>query len=178
MKKRSDVLRIVKNGVMELNADAKTVFPLLCPVKEDDWIDGWADVCTIVYTDSGIAEEACVFETDIPGEGRALWICSKYDAANTEIEYIKHLIGKAIIKWRMAVRDLPDGKSKIEAVYNATGMGKEGTVYVKMLADKGIKELFRGLETQINYYIAHGEKIKRNLAEKAALHIHGHHSGK
>jgi len=63
MKKRNDVLRIVKEGVMQLNAGAKTVFPLLCPVKEDDWIDGWADVCTIVYTDSGIAEEACVFET-------------------------------------------------------------------------------------------------------------------
>lgn len=178
MKMRSDVARVVRNGVMKLNADAKTVFPLLCPVKEDDWIDGWADVCTIVYTDSGIAEEACVFETDIPLEGRALWICSKYDAANTEIEYIKHIIGKAVIKWHMAVRDVPGGKSKIDAVYNATGMGKEGTAYVKKLADKGIEELFHGLETQINYYAEHGESMKRNVIEKAALHIHGQHKEK
>lgn len=177
MKNRSDVLRVVRDGVMNLNADTKTVFPLLCPVVEDEWIEGWGDVCTIVYTDSGIAEEACVFETDIPLEGRSLWICSKYDAANTEIEYIKHIIGKAVIKWRMKVSDLPGGKSKIEAHYNATGMGKDGTAYVKHLADKGIDELFTGLEDKINYYVANGKK-KPNIIAKAAIHVHGHITGK
>jgi len=114
----------------------------------------------------------------MPGGDRELWICSKYDAEKKQIEFVKYVPGKAIIKWHMAVSDLPGGKSKIDAVYNATGMGKEGMTYVQKLADKGIEELFRSLETQINYYIAHGEKMKRNLIEKAALHIHGHISGK
>lgn len=162
MKKRTNVARVIRKAEMNLNADAKTVFPLLCPVKEDDWIDGWADVCTIIYTDSGIAEEACVFETGIPGGDLELWICSKYDAGNCEIEFVKHVLGKAIIKWHMAVIDLPGGKSKIESVYNATGMGNAGMAYVKMLEEKGLDELFSHLEEEINYYIATGQKLKRN----------------
>lgn len=156
MKKRNDVTRAVKQASLELNADAKTVFPLLCPVKEDDWIDGWSDICTIVYTDSGIAEEACVFETDVPLEGHAVWICSKYDAEKTKIEYIKHIVGKAIIKFSMAVRDVPGGKSRIDVVYIATGWGEKGEAYVKQLADKGIMDTLSGLEEKINYYVANG----------------------
>lgn len=177
MKQRSDVLRIIDQITIELEADAKTVFPLLCPVKEVDWIDGWEDVCTLVYTDSGIAEEACIFETDIPLEGKALWICSDYDAKNTQIEYIKHLFGKAIIKWRMIVRDLPGGRSAIHSVYVATSLGKEGKAYVKSMGDKGATELLTGLQERVNYYVTHG-RMKRHLVEKAACHVHTHHAEK
>ena len=38
------------------------VFPLLCPVREADWIDGWNPV--LVLTQSGFAEQDCVFITD------------------------------------------------------------------------------------------------------------------
>lgn len=162
MKKRADMFRFVKQATLELSADAKAVFPLLCPVKEQDWIDGWSDICTIVYTDSGIAEEACVFETDIPSEGHAVWICSKYDAQNTEIEYIKHVVGKAIVKWSMAVRDVPGG-SNIYAVYNITGWGDEGEAFARLFADKGAKELFGNLEDEINYYAKHGTMKKRTV---------------
>lgn len=162
MKKRSDVIRAVKKTVLELNADTKTVFPLLCPVREDDWIDGWSDICTIVYTDSGIAEEACVFETDAPLEGHSVWICSKYNAERTEIEYIKHIVGKAIVKLSMAVRGVPGGKSRIDAIYIATGWGEKGEAYVKHLADKGIMDMLNGLEDKINYYVANGS-MKRNV---------------
>jgi hypothetical protein len=172
MKKTTDVFRIVREGKMELKADAKTVFPLLCPVREEDWIDGWSDICTIVYTDSGIAEEACVFETDIPLEGRAVWICSKYDADRAEIEYIKHIIGKAIIKWSMSVRDVSGG-SFIYAVYNATGWGEKGAAYARHLGDKGIEQLFRNLEDDINNYVTNG-KMKKRIINKATCHIKNH----
>lgn len=175
MKKRANVFRIVKQGTLELKADAKTVFPLLCPVKEDDWIDGWSDICTIVYTDSGIAEEACIFETDIPFEGHAVWICSKYDAEKTEIEYIKLIAGKAIIKWSMAVRDVPGG-SNIYAVYNATGWGDKGEAFIRHLEEKGVRELFANLEDEINYYVTNGT-MKKKFLSKAACHITGHMSG-
>jgi hypothetical protein len=160
MKKRSDVFRIVREGTMELKAGAGTVFPLLCPVKEEDWIDGWSDVCTLIYTDSGIAEEACIFETGIPGEDSELWICSKYDPEKAEIEYIKHIAGTAIIKWSMAVRDVRGG-SAIHAVYNATGWGGKGEAFIRHMAEKGIEQLFASLEQEINYYVTNGTMKKR-----------------
>ncbi len=161
MKNKDTVSRVIRKAEMHLNADAKTVFPLLCPVKEVDWIDGWEEVCNIIYTDSGIAEEACIFETDIPLEGHAVWICSKYDAEKCEIEYVKHLTGKAVIIWHMAVSDTTGGRSKIDAVYNATGYGAKGKAYVKHLEEKGLDQLFAGLEADINYYAKNGTKRKR-----------------
>jgi hypothetical protein len=177
MKTKKDTLRIVREASVELDAGAKTVFPLLCPVKEVDWIDGWEDICTLVYTDSGIAEEACVFETDIPLEGKALWICSRYDAAHTRIEYIKHIIGKAVIKWAMDVRDLPGGRSEIYARYNATSLSEEGRALVKDLGETGFLKLMDNIRDEINYYISNG-KMKKNFIQKAACHIQGHLAGK
>lgn len=177
MKTKKDTLRIVKEIDIELEAPAKVVFPLLCPVKEVDWIDGWEDICTLVYTASGIAEEACVFETDIPLEGKSLWICSDYDAEKTQIEYIKHLLGKTIIKWRMSVSDLPGGKSVIHSLYKATSLSPEGRAYVQKLDEKGVADLLQGMRERVNYYVTH-DRMKRNIVEKAACHVHAHHMGK
>lgn len=151
MKTKPNTQRIVKKGTIQLKADTKTVFPLLCPVKELDWIAGWEDICTLVYTDSGIAEVACVFETETPEEGASLWICSHYDAANGEITYIKHIIGKAVIKWDMRVRDTTDG-SAIDSVYNITSLSEAGAAMVWDYDERYLDELFAGIQKQINDY--------------------------
>lgn len=156
MEQRTDTLRIVKKAVIELDADAGTVFPLLCPVKEVDWIDGWENICTLIYTDSGIAEEACVFETETPEEGKALWICSHYDAPGTQIEYIKHIIDKAIIKWCMTVRTVSAGKSVIDMIFIITSLSDEGKAFVKHFDEFGLNILLNGLEDKINYYVTQG----------------------
>ncbi len=151
MKQNADTLRIVRKGTLALKADAKTVFLLLCPVKEVDWIAGWEDICTLIYTDSGIAEEGCVFETDTQEEGKALWLCSYYDAENTKISYIKHIIDKAVVKWDMIVRDTESG-SAIDMVYNITSLSKESVEFSKQM-DAGLKTLFNNIERQINDYV-------------------------
>src|SRR6266540_2991762 len=38
------------------------VFPLLCPVREYEWFNGWK--CTMVYSESGVAENNNVFYTN------------------------------------------------------------------------------------------------------------------
>jgi hypothetical protein len=62
---------------MHVAAPPADVFPLLCPVRERDWIPGWdADV---LHSRSGLAELGCVFVTR-PGEGRRLaWVVTRYE---------------------------------------------------------------------------------------------------
>lgn len=67
------------------------VFPLLCPVREYDWIEDWN--CTLVYSRTGVAEKGCVFTTNLAlGE---TWVCSRYEPG-TLIEFVinagKHLV--------------------------------------------------------------------------------------
>ena len=54
-------------------APAEDVFIQLCPAREADWIPGWD--CELIYTESGYAEEHCVFRTDeacVSGPG--VWV--------------------------------------------------------------------------------------------------------
>ena len=53
---------ITRSYEQTINADPSTVFDLLCPVKEAEWLDGWD--YTLLHSESGLAEEGCVF---LPG---------------------------------------------------------------------------------------------------------------
>ena len=44
-----------------LSASPGKVFPLLCPVREAEWADGWLP--ELVISSSGVAERDCVFIT-------------------------------------------------------------------------------------------------------------------
>lgn len=62
---------------MRIAVPPPDVFPLLCPVRERDWIPGWeADV---LHSRSGLAELGCVFVTR-PAEGRpATFVVTRHE---------------------------------------------------------------------------------------------------
>lgn len=57
--------RVTRSYTQRLVAAPSVVFPLLCPVREADWIEGWDPIS--VVTGSGAAEPDCVFVTP-PGD--------------------------------------------------------------------------------------------------------------
>ena len=69
--------RITREFSHQVQAPPEQVFPLLCPVREHDWIPYWE--CQLVYSASGKAEDGCVFCTDLPDHGRAIWTVSRYE---------------------------------------------------------------------------------------------------
>src|SRR5437763_11613499 len=61
-----------------LHAPPARVFPLLCPVRETEWADGWLP--ELVFTSSGFAERDCVFIT--PDKlGNAIWYVTRHEPA-------------------------------------------------------------------------------------------------
>ena len=83
------------------------VFPLLCPVREYEWIDDWS--CEVQYTASGVAEKGCAFRTRLQvGES---WICSRYEPGEA-IQYVVWLsVGWMILDGEL--RDRGDGTSEL-----------------------------------------------------------------
>ncbi len=53
--------RIVHEFTQTNPAPPSAVFPLLCPVREGEWLPGWQ--YRLIWSDSGIAELGCVFTT-------------------------------------------------------------------------------------------------------------------
>ena len=56
---------IERTDHFDVPATPDRVFPLLCPVREYEWIPGWE--CDVLHSVSGVAEEDCVFRTRFPG---------------------------------------------------------------------------------------------------------------
>jgi len=98
-------LRLQHTHVMRLPAPPEAVFPLLCPVREREWLAGWE--ARMVHSISGVAEPGCVFATpglkggpnDDPDgnpEGAEwIWVLSRHEAARA-VQFVVHAPGSHV----------------------------------------------------------------------------------
>jgi hypothetical protein len=62
-----------------LAAAPATLFPLFCPTREYDWIEGWS--CELLHSVSGFAEQGAIFRTPAPHErGAMTWVITRHEA--------------------------------------------------------------------------------------------------
>lgn len=57
----ADLKRASRNLVMHASVRPEKVLPLLCPIREYEWIEIWE--CEMIHSNSGYAELDCVFKT-------------------------------------------------------------------------------------------------------------------
>jgi len=60
-------VRVTFTATQSCSAPPEKVFPLLCPIREYEYIPAWE--CDVVYLGSGFAENGGVFTTKLPGDG-------------------------------------------------------------------------------------------------------------
>ena len=72
----TNAVRRVHEANLTISGTPEQVFPLLCPVREYDWIEDWD--CVMVFSTSGIAELGCIFRTN-RGDGDEVWTVSRYE---------------------------------------------------------------------------------------------------
>ncbi len=64
--------RIVRRFSFDVDVPPRVVSPLLCPVRELEWLEGWS--AGVVYSDSGLAENNCIFTSENPLLGTGLYV--------------------------------------------------------------------------------------------------------
>ena len=67
------------------DAPPDRVFPLLCPVREAEWVPGWKH--QMIYSESGVAEDGCVFMTPNESGPETVWQVTCYDPSNFRIAF-------------------------------------------------------------------------------------------
>jgi hypothetical protein len=151
--------RVQKVFTFDVPARPEQVFPLLCPVRESEWLDGWS--AEMVYAASGVAEDHAVFVTDFSERGRDIWIVSHYDPARLEIGFTIFHAGEHVERLDIALG--PDGSG---------GTTNRWTRTYTALTDAGIEALERatgpsldtrmaGLEAALRHYCATGTCLRR-----------------
>lgn len=142
-----------------ITADPARVFDLLCPVKEAEWLDGWD--YTLLHSESGLAEEGCVFLSRQEGEKDTIWIITKRDVQNREIEFVRTTPESRIARLTIAVDEKAENMSKVKIIYVITALGEDGNKFLELFTQENFEAGMKFWEKSMNYYLETGKKLKR-----------------
>lgn len=117
----STSLRLVHTHVMHLASPPEEVFPLLCPVREAEWLEGWE--ARMIHSASGRAEPGAVFTTLGPDGGDWVWVVSRHEPAEA-VQFVVHAPGSHVTVLDLALA--PEGEgSQVRWTYTLTGLDPE-----------------------------------------------------
>ena len=146
-------------------APPEKVFPLLCPVREADWIPGWR--YRLIYSDSGVAELGCIFTTpnflEATGAGDAApettWMTIDYDPAAFRVAYVWISPGRVAADLRIQLARTQSGETQTRVRYRYTGLSVEGNREVEGYDREWFRKKMENWESAMNHYLRTGEKI-------------------
>jgi hypothetical protein len=136
-------------------APPETVFPLLCPVREADWVPGWQ--YRLIYSQSGFAELGCVFITE-ENHRETTWIVTEYDPAAFRIAFV--WVDPGMVTAQIRIRLEPSGHATTAHIqYTYTALSPEGNREVERFTEDWFRQKMQGWESAINHYLRTGKPI-------------------
>ena len=148
--------RVRRTFLQKLHAPPERVFPLLCPVREADWVEGWDPA--LVATGSGVAEQDCVFTTD-DGLTTAVWMITCYDPVARYLEFVKITPGVTAGKIEIQLRPQQDG-TEAEITYSHTALSDAGRAFVDDFTEDFYRDFMKKWEAALDHYLLTGEKLQ------------------
>ncbi len=149
--------RVARSYTMTLEADAETVFPLLCPVREHDWIDVWE--CRMVYSESGVAEAGCVFLTDLPKRGVETWMVSRYEPSRL-IEFCRIAGASRTCHLKVGLEDQGAGITVLDWTYTHTAVDEVGRRWIEGYSADRFEAEMKGMEARLQHFLREGKMLR------------------
>ncbi|MFC5570428.1 hypothetical protein ACFPN1_10195 [Lysobacter yangpyeongensis] len=143
--------------VQRLVAPPERVFPLLCPVREADWIEGWRP--TFVASDSGVGETDCVFATAAEPHD-AIWYVTRHEPDAGFIEMLKITPGVTACRFTIGLHAMAQG-CDATVTYRHTSLGTPaGDAFVASFTAEHYVAFMRDWEARLNHYLVHGTALQ------------------
>ncbi|MFZ5967335.1 MAG: hypothetical protein ACOYVK_09195 [Bacillota bacterium] len=130
------------------------IFPLLCPVREKEWLSGWD--YNMIYSESGYAEKGCMFETD-NDYGSYRWIITKHDRDNFEIQFVKTIEENMVVIIDIDLEEKSEKITICKIQYTFIPISDEAIGH--MPTEEEFNKHMRTWEDSLNYYLKYGEKL-------------------
>lgn len=137
-----------------LAAAPAVVFPLLCPVREADWIEGWDPL--LVVSASGAAEPDCVFTTRAEPHA-AVWYVTRHEPFEF-VEMIKITPEVTACRLTIRLRAAPGG-CEADVTYSHTSLGPAGDTFVEGFTAQHYRGFMQDWESRLNHYLRHGTAL-------------------
>ena len=133
------------------------VFPLLCPVRELDWLDGWQ--FTMIHSKSGLVEQDCVFTTPHHGKSDTVWYVTMHDPASHKVEFVRVTPGESIVKINIALETFDQTTTQAHITYQYTGLSEEQSRFMETELEHEFKKSMMWWEKSINHYLKTRKKL-------------------
>ena len=139
-----------------LHAAPAKVFPLLCPVRETEWADGWLP--DLVISSSGVAERDCTFLTP-DKHGTAIWYITRHEPERWFVEMLKVLPG--VTAWRLEIQLSESGDGCFaDITYRHTSIGSAGDVFVANFTADHYRGFMQEWEKELNHFLKTGARFE------------------
>lgn len=148
-------IRATRTYKQRLVSGPAAVFPLLCPVREADWIEGWNP--PLVISLSGVAEPDCVFTTSSEPID-AVWYITRHEPSAGLVEMLKITPDVTACRLTIQLRAAGDG-SEVDITYSHTSLGPEGDKFVASFTEDFYRQFMQDWESRINHYLRHGKAL-------------------
>jgi hypothetical protein len=150
--------RIVRTYRQTINATPERVFPLLCPVREAEWLDGWQ--YSMIYSESGLVEAGAVFSTPHEGEEDTIWIVTKHNSKTYEVEFARFTPKSRTCILNIAVKSKDENSSYVDISYTYTSITTAGNDFIDHYTEEAFLEAVIFWEKSMNYFLKTGERLK------------------
>jgi len=150
---------------MHIDAPLEDVFPLLCPVRENDWVIGWEEITTMISSESGLAELGAVFRTQHAGEAAETWVITRYEP--TERIAFARFGGDVVTRLDIELTEV-HGKTRATWTTSQVATSESGNARAEAVTQESHGASRAGLEVMLQYYLATGEMID---AERLHRHL-------
>lgn len=146
--------RLRRSYRQKLEARPERVLPLLCPVRECDWVRGWKP--SVVFSHSGLVEQDAIFLT--PGNPDAIWIVTHHDPMALRVEMWK--IEPEVVATKLEIQLEPrEGGCWADVSYEHSALGPRGREILEEFSETNFEEFMRIWEEELNHYLRSGRKL-------------------
>ena len=152
--------RVRRSYVQQLIAPPSAVFPLLCPVREADWIEGWDPLA--VWSASGVAEADCVFTTAAPAGSphAAIWYVTRHEPGDGFVEMLKITPEVTACRLTIQLRARRTGRREATVTYTAHEPGaRRATTFVAGFTEEHYRQFMQDWEARLNHYLRTGQAL-------------------
>lgn len=157
--KIADPVRVRRTYRQHLDAPPDRVFPLLCPVREADWVPGWDP--SLVFSTSGVAEDDCVFIMPDDDTDDAIWVITRHDAAAHVVAFVKVTPGHTVSRIEITLASDAPERTVATVTYQYTALSDAGEAFVRDFTEAAYVDFMQQWERQLNHYLRTGRMLEQ-----------------
>ena len=143
-------VRVERRYTQKLHGKPDDVFPLLCPVREQEWVEGWDPL--VVYSRSGFAENNCVFTT---GDEKpdSIWVITEFDSERHKLSIVKVTPGMTVARISISLSQNAVGHTNADIVYLYTAISPKGEQFVHDYSEEYFEKFMQYSEQVLNNFL-------------------------